>query len=102
LGAAGAPRRSDCGSIGVSGRLGLIGGRCDFGSRRGSPVPNPLRTTSYYWVPAGLLDDNVSLEVGAHLFIGSKASWDATSSSVPQYETMPELSEFIELMHSRS
>jgi len=86
----------------ISSYVKPTGFRSDFCSRCGSPVPNPLRTTSYYWVPAGLLDDNVSLEVGAHLFIGSKASWDATSSSVPQYETMPALSEFFELMHSRS
>jgi hypothetical protein len=52
-------------------------------------------------VPAGLLDDPVSLEVAVHLFVGSKASWDAISSGVPQYEAMPELSKFFELMHIR-
>jgi hypothetical protein len=53
-------------------------------------------------VPAGLLDDNMRLEVGVHLFVGSKASWDTISSGVPQYETMPKLSEFFELMHARA
>jgi hypothetical protein len=85
----------------ISSYVKPTGFRSDFCSRCGSPVPNPLRTTKYYWVPAGLLDDNVSLEVGVHLFVGSKASWDAISSGVPQYETMPKPSEFFELMHSR-
>jgi hypothetical protein len=85
----------------ISSYVKPTGFRSDFCSQCGSPVPNPLRKTAYYWVPAGLLDDNMSLEVGAHLFVGSKASWDTISSSVPQYETMPELSEFFELMHSR-
>ncbi len=31
------------------------GYRSDFCSRCGSPIPNPLRGTSYMWVPAGLL-----------------------------------------------
>jgi hypothetical protein len=44
----------------------------------------------------------MKLEVGAHVFVGSKASWDTIPLNGPQYETMPELSEFIELLHSRS
>lgn len=86
----------------ISSYVKPTGFRSDFCSRCGSPVPNPLRTTSYYWVPAGLLDDDVGLEVAVHLFVGSRASWDKTSSGVPQYETMPRLSEFFELMHIRS
>jgi hypothetical protein len=86
----------------ISSYVRPTGFRSDFCSRCGSRVPNPLRTTAYYWVPAGLLDDNMNLEVGAHLFVGSKASWDTIPSNGPQYETMPELSEFIELMHSRN
>ena len=41
----------------------------------GSLVPNPLRATRYVWVPSGLLDGGIPLEVGAHLCVGSKASW---------------------------
>jgi len=62
-------------------------------------VPNPLGDTSYWWVPAGLLDDPVPLEVGAHLFVGSKAAWDTISPGVPQHEKMPELSELLGLLH---
>jgi hypothetical protein len=76
------------------------GFRSDFCSQCGSPVPNPLRATAYYWVPAGLFDDGANLEIGAHLFVGSKASWDNIPSDAPKYETMPELRELIELMHS--
>lgn len=68
------------------------GFRSDFCSNCGSPVPNPLRSTPYFWVPAGLLEGEVQLKIGAHLFVGSKASWDVISSSETQYETMPELS----------
>jgi len=78
------------------------GFRSDFCSQCGSPVPNPLRGTLYYWVPAGLLDDTDGLEIGAHLFVASKASWDEIPSSAARYETMPELSEFIEIMRAGS
>ena len=49
-----------------------------------------------------MLDDDVDLEVGVHIFVGSKASWDSIDPGVPQYETVPELSEFIRLLHSGS
>jgi hypothetical protein len=86
----------------ISSYVRPTGFRSDFCSRCGSPVPNPVRTTAYYWVPAGLLDDDMNLEVGVHLFVGSKASWDTIPSYGLQYETVPELSEFIELVRSRS
>lgn len=86
----------------ISSYVKPTGFRSDFCPRCGSPVPNPLRTTAYYWVPAGLLDDDVSLEVGAHLYVGSKASWDTICSSAPQFETRPRLSEFFELMRPRT
>jgi hypothetical protein len=76
------------------------GFRSDFCSNCGSPVPNVLRGTPYYWVPAGLLDKGEHLEVGAHLFVGSKASWDVIASPGIQYETMPELSELVALLRS--
>ena len=71
------------------------GFRSDFCSICGSPVPNPLRSTPYYWVPAGLLEGDVRLEVGAHLFVGSKASWDVICGPGRRYETMPELPELL-------
>ena len=85
----------------ISSYVRSTGFRSDFCSRCGSPVPNPLRSTSYYWIPAGLLDDDVGLQVGVHLYAGSKASWDTISSAVPKYETVPELRELFELLHVR-
>ena len=84
----------------ISSYVKPTGFRSDFCSHCGSPVPNPLRTSAYYWVPAGLLDDDISQEVAIHLYVGSKASWNSIPPGVPQYETMPRLSEFFELMHS--
>lgn len=71
------------------------GFRSDFCSNCGSPVPNLLRNKPYYWVPAGLLEGDVPLQVSAHFFVGSKASWDVIASPGTQYETMPELSELL-------
>ena len=46
------------------------------------------------------MDDKMNLEVGAHLFVASKASWDIIPAGGRQYETMPEFSEFIRLLHA--
>ena len=45
--------------------------------------------------PCRLLEGDVQLKVSAHLFVGSKASWDVIPSPGKQYETMPELSELL-------
>src|SRR5262245_12592747 len=53
----------------------------------GSPMPdlNPRKTV--YDVPVGCLDDNPTLLVGDHIFVGSKASWDVIGSDgAPRYE----------------
>src|SRR5262245_19556634 len=63
------------GQDGISSFVKPTGFRSDFCSRCGSPVPNPLRSTPYYWVPAGLLEGSEQLEIVAHLYVGSKASW---------------------------
>lgn len=76
------------------------GFRSDFCSTCGSPVPNPLRNTPYYWIPIGLVNNTKNLEIEAHLFVGSKAQWDIIASQGTHYETMPELSELISLLHS--
>ncbi len=76
------------------------GFRSDFCSNCGSPIPNPLSNASFYWVPAGLFGEEVTSTIVAHLFVGSKASWDSISQPGKQYETMPDLSEVIELLQS--
>ena len=76
------------------------GFRSDFCSNCGSPVPNPLRGTPYFWVPAGLLEDSDKMQICAHLFTDSKASWDAVPSSATQYATMPDIPGFFEILHA--
>lgn len=78
------------------------GFRSDFCSHCGSPVPNPLRGTPYYWVPAGLLDDDGRLAIGVHLCTGSKASWETIASVGVKYETLPGLSELIEILYANA
>lgn len=65
-----------------------------------SPVPNPIEQADYYWVPAGALDAGVGLEVGAHLCVASKASWEEITSSGTLYQAMPEFSQLLALLES--
>jgi hypothetical protein len=53
-------------------------------------------------VPAGLLDDAETIEVGVHLFTGSKASWETIPSDAPQFETKPKLSQLLELLFPKA
>jgi len=78
------------------------GFRSYFCSRCGSPVPNPLRGTGYIWVPSGLIDDDEPLEIGAQLYIDSKARWDQPPSGGLHFETAPGLVALIALLQSRS
>ena len=71
----------------ISSYVKELGFRSDFCSRCGSPVPNPLRATKYVWVPR--LDGGSRLEVGAHVCVGSKASWDAIPAEGTQFEHLP-------------
>jgi len=49
------------------------------------PDANPEETT--YWIPAGLIDDpEPGIQVGAHVFVGSKAPWDKIGDDGIQYE----------------
>jgi len=82
----------------ISSYVRPTGFRSDFCSRCGSPVPYPLRTTAYYWIPAGALDDLESLETCAHLYTASKAPWERIPSDAPHFETMPKPSQLLELL----
>ena len=88
-----------CGKEHISSWIKDTGFRSDFCSICGSPVPNPLQNRPYYWVPVGLLEGDPQREIVAHVFLGSKASWAAVSPHGMHYETMPELSEFMALLH---
>ncbi|WNC69817.1 GFA family protein [Thalassotalea nanhaiensis] len=67
----------------------------------GSPVPNPLRDSDFYWIPMGLLE-NVNAKVVMHIYCDSKAPWDVVPDSCKQDETMPEqLSTFIDILKQK-
>jgi len=74
----------------------------DFCSNCGSPVPNCLRDTEYYWVPAGLLEDNIGLEVVAHICTSSKANWEEISTKGKQYDEMPNLDELNNVLQQKT
>jgi hypothetical protein len=52
----------------------------------GSPAPDAARTR--YGIPAGLLDGDPPLRVVEHIFVGSKAQWEAISGDAPRHDTM--------------
>lgn len=84
----------------VSSYVKPTGFRSDFCSKCGSPVPNPLRQTAFYWVPAGLFEGSEKLEVAVHLYVDARASWDTAPLSGAQFETMPRMREFMALLHA--
>ncbi len=65
------------------------GFRSDFCSSCGSPLPNPLKNGNGYWIPVGLLEGTSALEIGAHLYVNSKAPWDIIGGTCPRFEEMP-------------
>lgn len=83
----------------VSSFIKPSGFRSDFCRKCGSPVPNPLRSTSYVWVPVGLLEEPTNLSIRMHLFVGSKASWEPMPASGTLHEEMPDLGDLLEGWH---
>ena len=65
------------------------GFRSDFCSTCGSPVPNVLGDKPYYWVPAGLLEEDGALRVAVHLHMGSKARWEPEPAGGTHHHDMP-------------
>ena len=74
------------------------GFRSDFCSICGSPVPNLLREKPYYWVPAGLLEEETEVRVVAHLYVGSKAPWEPEPARGVQHHEMPSLEQLIKAL----
>lgn len=70
------------------------GYRVDFCSSCGSTLPNMYRDIEF-WVPAGLLNGVLELEVSNHLCVSSKASWDVISDNGKQFDGVPELHHII-------
>jgi hypothetical protein len=51
------------------------------------------------WVPAGLLEDGNELEIVAHVCVASRASWDSIARQGISYDDLPDLAEFVALLH---
>lgn len=69
-----------------------------FCSHCGSPLPNPTRDDSAWWVPVGLLDDSGELELAMHLYVDSKAGWDTIPNAGEQHAEMPDRDTLVGLL----
>lgn len=78
------------------------GFRSNFCSKCGSPVPNRLQDTEYFWIPAGLLEDTREMQIEAHLFLGSRASWEEASSNAETHHEFPGIEAHIAFLNNRS
>jgi len=66
------------------------GFKSHFCATCGSPVPNLTSNDSAYWIPVGLLEDSGELELVAHLYVASRASWDTIADVGEQFDEMPD------------
>ncbi len=66
------------------------GFKSHFCSTCGSPVPNLTSNDSAYWIPVGLLEASSQLELVAHLYVESRASWDVIADAGEQFDEMPD------------
>ena len=55
----------------------------------GSALPHTQMNGHLLVVPAGCLDSSLAIQAEAHIFMNSKAEWDQTSNSLPQFEQGP-------------
>jgi hypothetical protein len=78
------------------------GFKSHFCSRCGSPLPNLTAQDTAWWVPVGLLEESDRLQVGAHLFVDSRASWDLVPESGLHFEAMPDADELARLLRRES
>ncbi len=54
-----------------------------------------------YWVPVGLLEGDPQIEIAAHIYVDSKASWDAISNKGIQFQEMPDFGHFVEVLRPK-
>lgn len=91
-----------CGEQYISSFTTEAGFKSDFCSRCGSPVPNLLKNSTGYWVPAGLLEEPTNVSVAAHVYVGSKARWDTLSGDCESFAEMPDQETLENLIRPRS
>jgi len=70
----------------------------NFCSSCGSTIPNRLRDTDKFWIPAGLLEEDQGQQIVAHIYIASKASWDQIPESGQHFDEMPDLETFFAIL----
>src|ERR1700761_3094628 len=58
-------------------------------SKCGSLLYSLVRDGAYVHVSLGTLIDPPSISPQAHIFVGSKASWDVICDGLPQFEAFP-------------
>ena len=78
------------------------GFKSHFCSQCGSPLPNLTANDSAWWVPVGLLEDGGELELGAHVFVASRASWDVIANAGKHFDEMPDAEELGRLLQRPS
>ena len=83
------------GEAAISSWVKDTGFRSDFCSRCGSPVPNPVHETNYYWIPAGLLDHSDDLRVVSHVCTSSSVAWAKENPDAQVHLEFPGLEEHI-------
>jgi hypothetical protein len=74
------------------------GYKSHFCLRCGSPLPNLTANDSAWWVPVGLLKAGEGLQIGAHLFVGSRAPWDVVVDSGEHFDEMPDAETLTDLL----
>ena len=55
----------------------------------GSALPSVQMDGALIVVPAGSLDDDLSLRPDAHLFVASRANWDEALEKLPRMDRLP-------------
>lgn len=88
-----------CGQEKISSFRRRTGFRHDFCSSCGSSVPNPLRDTGLFWVPAGLLPGELDVEVVVHLHLASRATWEREAEACSRHaQGFDDLAELLEVL----
>jgi len=76
----------------ISGEEGITdyedtpGYKVRFCARCGSPVPSYLEDHGLVFLHAGAFDGDPGLEVGHHIFVGSKAPWYTIEDGKPEFD----------------
>lgn len=86
------------GESSISRYASTSGFKSEFCQCCGSPVPNISADKDTYWVPAGLLSENIKTTIKAHVYVDSRANWDEAfiCDSVSKFTTMPSESDWLQ------